>query len=108
MSPWVPLGFTFTVALSRTMHVLGFTFHLDSPARLKLPFGMLDNSTIMFFSITGKLATMKRGMDDISQAKRETECGLSFEKFTDIQEGDVIQCCTVTVKEQEIDWHWGF
>ena len=51
---------------------------------------------------------MKRGVDDISQAKRETECGLSFEKFTDIQEGDVIQCCTVTVKEQEIDWNWGF
>ena len=69
---------------------------------------MRDILTIMSFLITGKLATMKRSVDDISQAKRETECGLSFEKFTDIQEGDVIQCCTVTVKEQEIDWDWGF
>ena len=76
-------------------------------ARLKLLVCVLDIST-MFFSVTGKLAPMKRGVDDISQAKRETECGLSFEKFTDIQEGDVIQCCTVTVKEQEIDWDWGF
>ena len=69
---------------------------------------MQDILTTMFLYVTGKLATMKRGVDDISQAKRETECGLSFEKFTDIQEGDVIQCCTVTVKEQEIDWDWGF
>ena len=51
---------------------------------------------------------MKRGMDDITQAKRETECGLSFEKFTDIQEGDVVQCYFVTIKEQEINWDWGF
>ena len=77
-------------------------------ARFILSFDMLDILTIVFFSVTGKLATMKHGVDDISQAKRETECGLSFEKFTDIQEGDVIQCCTVTVKEQEIDWDWGF
>ena len=69
---------------------------------------MQDILTTMFLYVTGKLATMKRGVDDISQAKREAECGLSFEKFTDIQEGDVIQCCTVTVKEQEIDWDWGF
>lgn len=56
----------------------------------------------------GKLSTMKRGQDDISQAKRETECGLSFDKFSDIEEGDVIQCYTVTVKKQDIDWNWGF
>lgn len=51
---------------------------------------------------------MKRGVDDISQAKRETECGLSFEKFTDLQEGDVVQCYTVNVIKPEIDWDWGF
>lgn len=51
---------------------------------------------------------MKRGQDDISQAKRETECGLSFAKFTDIDEGDVIQCYAITVKKQNIDWNWGF
>lgn len=58
--------------------------------------------------IIGQLATMKRGLDDISQAKRETECGLSFQKFTGVQEGDVVQCYTVTIKEQEVNWDWGF
>lgn len=51
---------------------------------------------------------MKRGQDDISQAKRETECGLSFEKFTDVEEGDVVQCYTITVTKQPIEWNWGF
>lgn len=63
-----------------------------------------DNKVIF----EGKLSTMKRGQDDISQAKRETECGLSFEKFTDVEEGDVVQCYSVTVKKQAIDWNWGF
>lgn len=51
---------------------------------------------------------MKRGQDNISQAKRETECGLSFEKFSDIEKGDVIQSFITTVKKQDIDWNWGF
>ena len=51
---------------------------------------------------------MKRGQDDVSQAKRETECGLSFAKFTDIEEGDIIQCYAMTEKKQNIDWNWGF
>lgn len=63
------------------------------------------NNQVVF---EGQLATMKRGVDDISQAKRETECGLSFEKFTEIQEGDVVQCYTVNVIKPEIDWDWGF
>lgn len=63
------------------------------------------NNNVLF---EGRLATMKRGVDDISQAKRETECGLSFEKFTDLQEGDVVQCYTVNVIKPEIDWDWGF
>jgi len=61
-----------------------------------------------FFLSKGKLSTMKRGQDDISQAKRETDCGLSFEKFTDVEEGDVVQCYTITVTKQSIDWNWGF
>ena len=60
------------------------------------------------FGQTGKLSSMKRGQDDISQAKRETECGLSFEKFSNIEEGDVIQSYVTTVKKQDIDWNWGF
>lgn len=58
--------------------------------------------------LPGRLASMKHGVDDISQAKRETECGLSFEKFLEVQEGDVVQCYTVNVIKPEIDWDWGF
>lgn len=95
----------FKLTGSRKATVAGCRVMTGTLVRGKTSYKILRNKNTIF---EGKLATMKRGVDDISQAKRETECGLSFEKFTDIQEGDVIQCCTVTVKEQEIDWDWGF
>lgn len=70
----------------------------------------MNRLTAIFLCVcqTGKLSSMKRGQDNISQAKRETECGLSFEKFSDIEKGDVIQSYITTVKKQDIDWNWGF
>ncbi|KAJ7369845.1 Translation initiation factor IF-2, mitochondrial [Desmophyllum pertusum] len=94
----------FTLSGARKATVAGCRVKTGSLARNSL-YRIIRNNDVIF---EGNLSTMKRGVDDISQAKRETECGLSFEKFTDIQEGDLVQCCTVTVKEQVIDWDWGF
>ena len=40
----------------------------------------------------GKLASLKRFKDDVKEVQQGFECGLSFEKFNDIKEGDNIEC----------------
>ena len=40
----------------------------------------------------GKLASLKRFKDDAKEVQQGFECGLSFEKFNDIKEGDNIEC----------------
>ena len=40
----------------------------------------------------GKLASLKRFKDDVKEVAEGFECGLSFEKYNDIKEGDVVEC----------------
>lgn len=39
----------------------------------------------------GPIATLKRFKDEVKEVKAGYECGLVFEKFNDIQEGDIIE-----------------
>jgi translation initiation factor IF-2 len=43
----------------------------------------------------GKLGSLKRFKDDVSEVKSGLECGISFERFHDLKEGDVIEMFTV-------------
>lgn len=43
----------------------------------------------------GKLASLKRFKDDAKEVQQNYECGLSFEGFNDIKEGDVVECFTM-------------
>jgi translation initiation factor IF-2 len=43
----------------------------------------------------GKVDYLKRFKDDAKEVKENFECGLSFEKYNDLQEGDIVQCWTV-------------
>jgi translation initiation factor IF-2 len=43
----------------------------------------------------GRVDYLKRFKDDAKEVKEGFECGLSFEKYNDLQEGDIIQCWTV-------------
>jgi translation initiation factor IF-2 len=43
----------------------------------------------------GKLATLKRFKDDAREVVVGQECGMSFENFQDIRQGDVIECYRV-------------
>ena len=40
---------------------------------------------------TGTLKTLKRFKDEVKEAKEGYECGMAFEKYDDIKEGDVIE-----------------
>ncbi|HOV78726.1 MAG TPA: translation initiation factor IF-2 [Bacillota bacterium] len=49
----------------------------------------------------GKLDSLKRFKDDVKEVLQGYECGITLEKFGEIQEGDIIEAFTVeTVKRQ--------
>jgi translation initiation factor IF-2 len=48
----------------------------------------------------GKLDTLKRFKDDAKEVAQGFECGMSFEKFSDLQIGDKINSYIVTEKKQ--------
>ena len=39
----------------------------------------------------GRLASLKRFKDDVKEVAQGFECGLSFERYDDIKEGDVVE-----------------
>lgn len=46
------------------------------------------NNEIIF---TGKIDTMKHQQDDIKEAKENHDCGIIFEGYNDIKEGDIVE-----------------
>jgi translation initiation factor IF-2 len=40
----------------------------------------------------GRLKTLKRFQDEVKEVKEGTECGMAFENYDDLKEGDVIEC----------------
>jgi len=38
------------------------------------------------------LASLKHYADEVEEVRAGTECGLSLKSFTDIKEGDVLEC----------------
>ena len=54
----------------------------DSQARL-----LRDNVVIH----EGKIASLRRFKDDVSEVKTGFECGIAFERFNDLKVGDVIE-----------------
>jgi translation initiation factor IF-2 len=40
----------------------------------------------------GKLSTLKRFKDEVREVKEGYECGMAFENYGDIKEGDIIEC----------------
>ncbi|MBX2833526.1 MAG: translation initiation factor IF-2 [Micavibrio sp.] len=40
----------------------------------------------------GKLKTLQRFKDEVKDVKEGTECGMAFENYDDIKDGDVIEC----------------
>jgi translation initiation factor IF-2 len=43
----------------------------------------------------GKLASLRRFKDDVSEVKAGTECGIGLDRFNDLKVGDVIEAFAV-------------
>jgi translation initiation factor IF-2 len=50
----------------------------------------------------GKLDTLKRFKDDVKEVAQGFECGMSFEKFSDLQEGDKVNAFIIQESKGEI------
>jgi translation initiation factor IF-2 len=51
----------------------------------------------------GTLATLKRFKDEVNEVPSGQECGMHFQGFTDIKEGDFIECFTVEEIKRVLD-----
>jgi translation initiation factor IF-2 len=48
----------------------------------------------------GKIDSLKRFKDDVREVAQGYECGISFEKFNDIKEGDIIEAYVMETVER--------
>ena len=51
----------------------------------------------------GMLKTLKRFKDEVPEVTSGMECGMAFERYEDIREGDKIECFTVEEIERRLD-----
>jgi len=50
----------------------------------------------------GKLSTLKRFKDEVKDVQAGQECGMAFEKYEDIRQGDVIECFRVETVQRSL------
>jgi translation initiation factor IF-2 len=50
----------------------------------------------------GALSTLKRFKDDVREVKQGMDCGMSFENYDDIKQGDVIECFELETVAREL------
>ncbi|MCL4442320.1 MAG: translation initiation factor IF-2, partial [Firmicutes bacterium] len=50
----------------------------------------------------GKLDSLKRFKDDAKEVAQGYECGITIDRFNDIQEGDIIEAFTVETIRREL------
>lgn len=51
----------------------------------------------------GTLKTLKRFKDEVKEVKEGMECGMAFENYDDIREGDIIECFEVKEETRTLD-----
>ena len=59
---------------------------------------VIRNGEVIF---KGEIDQLKRFKDDVKEVKEGFECGISFSKFNDIQEGDIIEVSTTKEVEPQ-------
>jgi translation initiation factor IF-2 len=52
---------------------------------------------------TGKVGSLRRFKEDVSEVAQGYECGLSIEGYTDLREGDVIEAFEVEMVAPSLD-----
>ena len=58
-----------------------------------------NNNNLGGFTLSGKLASLKRMKDDVREVKAGFECGLKIEGYEDIKEGDIVE--SYEIKEEK-------
>ncbi len=51
----------------------------------------------------GTLKTLKRHQDEVKEVKEGMECGMAFENYEDIKDGDIIECYEVIEEARTVD-----
>ena len=51
----------------------------------------------------GKLKTLKRFKDEVPEVREGVECGMAFERYEDIRQGDRIECFEIQMIERSLD-----
>lgn len=51
----------------------------------------------------GKLKTLKRFKDEVAEVTNGMECGMAFERYEDIREGDRIECFEIEMIARQLD-----
>lgn len=51
----------------------------------------------------GTLKTLKRHQDEVKEVKEGMECGMAFENYEDIKEGDIIECYDVVEETRTVE-----
>ena len=51
----------------------------------------------------GKLKTLKRFKDEVTEVSSGMECGMAFERYDDIRAGDKIECFQVEEIARSLD-----
>jgi len=50
----------------------------------------------------GQLSTLKRFKDEVKEVNAGQECGMGFESYHDLKEGDIIECFTIEEIERNL------
>ncbi len=51
----------------------------------------------------GTLKTLKRHKDEVKEVKEGTECGMAFETYDDLKEGDMIECFDIIEEARSVE-----
>ncbi len=51
----------------------------------------------------GTLKTLKRFQDEVKEVKEGTECGMAFESYDDIKQGDIIECYEIVEEARTVE-----
>ena len=51
----------------------------------------------------GSLKTLRRFKDEVKEVRESMECGMAFENYADIQEGDMIECFEIKEVARTLD-----
>ncbi len=79
---------------------IGGCFIVDGKITRKAQLRLVRDSVIIY---TGKVGSLRRFKDDVSEVAQGYECGLSIEGYSDLKEGDIIEAFEIETVAATLD-----